>query len=321
MRSEYAGKFITKMKKENNHPHLLSLNWIPHPIISPRLDSAQIDPESPVSIKRNLELDKLGDELFPSLTTGVRWWPFLCLALSGVDESMVKRATLKLKKDLKTNRPTGPSTKASFRPYQSMAKNIENSPLCKPLHRYLKGVRFDGGASFFYTYSHEEKWKELFLASNGTPAKGYRSAYELAQQKNKVDEPSVLDVVTIVLRNAPDKFDPVLWRGCYSFVFIRCLYGNFDRKDGEPASYSDHVLKWKDCLLTILKNPPLFLPRGACNSHYIELLNKIENQNSPPPLAAQTKHFRGMDRPVLAAMRIPLFHNLYFKSMPSQIKR
>lgn len=305
------------------HSSLLSLNHLAHPAVSRRLDHAQLHPESPVAIKRNLELDQLDKELFPSLTTGVRWWPFLCLAFDCSTEAKyqgVFATTRRLKKSLDTSSRIGPSTKASFRPYRSMAKNIEQDPSCNSLYRYIKGRRFDGNASFFVNYEHDEKWKKYFLDANGKPAKAYLRAY-LLTAKLKLGQPAVLDVVSTILKNEPSKFNSILWRGSFSFSFLRCLFGTFDRQVDEPISYTQYVMEWRDALLDILKNPPRELPKGIQHSSYSHLLNRIENANSPPPLAEQTKYFRREDRPVLAAMRIPLFHNLYFKSIPSQLER
>jgi hypothetical protein len=299
-------------------PLLLSMNHLDRPVASRSLTQEQLHPESPVAIKKNLGLDELDKKLFPTLITGVRWWPFLCLAMDCTTESDRQKVfitTRKLKKALnrKSTARVGPETRNSFRPYLSMANNIQEDEQSRELFKYLQ-KKFDGNPSFFTNNQHEEKWKVLFKTSNGKPASGYVRAYKAAHKELGI-EPGPEYVITHILRHLPNKYDSVLWQGAFSFALIRCLFGIYDQEEGKA---SNHVffMVWKELLIRILIEPPAELAEGARNSAYRLLLERIESPESPPPLAGQTKKFRAEGRPVLASLRIPLFHRLYFKPNP-----
>lgn len=310
------------MPQSSPRPSLVSLNFLERPTVCRDLAHEQIHPESPAAIKKNLELDKLDRILFPTLVTGVRWWPFLCIAITNSKSRSRKAfdATRQLKKalGLKKTARLGPDTDTSLRPYISMARNIQESQQCNALRRYLERLHFTGKASFFVNYKHDKKWKELLLASNGAPAEAYIRAY-LDKEKILKERPRAEDVVSLVLENEPETFHSVLWQGCFSYAFIRCLYGRFDPEESKAVSHR-HVLGWKQSLIEIIKKQPKALPTGVCNHSYILLLRKINNESSPPPLAKQTAQFRRQGRPVLASLRIPLFHRLYFNSKPVRMR-
>lgn len=305
-------------------PQLLSLNTVVKPTLCRSADLEQLHPESPIAIKRNLELDKLDKDLFPTLVTGVRWWPFLSLALecnTEADYKKIFKTSRKLKRQLGLIKSArmGPETKNSFRPYKSMAKNLHESAHGKKLSDFLRRVHFDGNPGFFVNYGKEDKWKNLFLAANGAPAKGYIQAYKAVMKKSQ-EELGVNSVISHILAAAPDKYNTVLWRGAFSYALIRCLFGGYDKFNNEAYSH-DYVMTWKGLLIQIISKPSAVLANGARNPVYLRLLEKIESDESPPPLVSQTKKFRVNNRPVLASMRIPLFHLLYFNPKPAQMER
>src|ERR1039457_1108766 len=126
-------------------PLLLKMNHLERPVVSRSLTHEQLNPESPVAIKKNLGLGELDEKLFPTLITGVRWWPFLCLAMDCTTESDRQRVfitTRILKKALnrKKTARAGPETNNSLRPYISMAKkiqeNMKGDEQCRELFKY-----------------------------------------------------------------------------------------------------------------------------------------------------------------------------------------
>jgi hypothetical protein len=299
------------------------MNHLECPVESRSLTHEQLHPESPVAIKKNLGLEELDEKLFPTLITGVRWWPFLCLAMDCTTESDRQKVfiiTRRLKKALnrKNTARVGPETKNSFRPYISMAKkiqeNVQEDEQSRKLFKYLQ-KKFDGNPSFFTNNQHEEKWKNLFMNANGKPALGYVRAY-IATKKELSLDPEAEKVITHILSLSPNKYDLVLWQGAFSFALIRCLFGIYDETEGKASNHS-LVMEWKDLLIGILQKPPAEISMGSTCT-YRMLLERIEDRESPPPLAGQTKIFRDQGRPVLASLRIPLFHRLYFKPTPKK---
>lgn len=308
-----------------NKATFLSLNILERPSLCRSLALEQLHPESPIAIKKNLGLDRLDKELFPTLVTGVRWWPFLTLALDCTTERAFQRvfkASRTLKADLgrKSTARMGPETKASVRPYLSMVRNLReqelHDPACKALLNFFEHRAFDGSTGFFVNYRKEQRWQSLFEAANGKPATAYIKAYRCVEKRT--DNPAALDnVITEILQHAPDHYDALLWHGAFAFALVRCLFGRFDLDD-EVAKGPDKMLEWKSLLANIIQQAPHALPDGAKNPRYLELLSRIEDEDSPPPLASQTKQFRIDGRPVLASLRIPLFHRLYFRPTPGQ---
>ncbi|MDE2341953.1 MAG: hypothetical protein KGL63_00945 [Betaproteobacteria bacterium] len=305
----------------NPKPQLLSLNSLQRPELCRALTQEQLHPNSPAAIKKNLELGELDRLLFPTLVTGVRWWPYLSLAMdceSEADKKNVFVVTRHLKKNLglKKTARMGPETSASLRPYLSMARNLKEDSDSKELCRFLQ-CKFKGDSSFFTNYRREERWKILLAKANGKPARGYiRACCAMKKEFGTNLQPD--QVVTHILRQPSNQYDPVLWRGCFSFAFIRCLFGIYDM--GERKAFNHAlVMEWKTLLLEILRNPPEGFPERARNSAYQVLLEKIEDEDAPPPLADQTIKFRAEDRPILASLRIPLFHRLYFSPTPSRL--
>ena len=71
----------------NPKPQLLSLNSLQRPELCRALTQEQLHPNSPAAIKKNLELGELDRLLFPTLVTGVRWWPYLSLAMDCESEA------------------------------------------------------------------------------------------------------------------------------------------------------------------------------------------------------------------------------------------
>lgn len=285
------------------------------------LESDLPDPDSPVAFKKNLGIDELDKQLFPLLVTGVKWWPFLTLAITCKTESdrnKIFRISKALSKEMKAKRGIGPQASATLRSYLSMADNIQNSDDGKRLKEFLTARAFDGSASFFSAYNREERWREAFISANGQPANAYIEAYKKSR-KSLGNESSVWDVVTEILSRESNTYNELLWHGAFVYAMVRCLYGYYDRSSGKVKGH-DSLVDWRKLLLDICGDPPKCLPKHACSVRYIHLLKQIDEANPKPPLANQTKKFRENGRPVLSSLRISLFHDLYYRPRPARLQ-
>lgn len=292
-----------------------SLNILERPPTCRPISDEKLHPYSPISIKRNLELDMLDKQLFPTLVTGVRWWPYLTIAINGAKSTTAQQAfvaTRRLKRNLgRPNARLGPEVLSTFRPYISMARNIQESAECKDLYRFLANSRFDGSLSFFTGYGRDKKWRDLLCKANGEPAKAYLKAHS-DLRRSGMQEIFVDDVVTKILGEDSGAYDPILWRGAFSYAFIRCLFGRYNRNDDAVSPHNQSII-WRDSLVSIIEEHHPLVAKGICSAAYLRMLSQIESEDSPPPLAYQTKAFGRDMRPVWASLRIPLFHRLYFR--------
>lgn len=304
-----------------------TLNTLKPSEISFRKDSSIIHPDSPTAISRNLGLADLDDKLFSVLITGISCWPFLTLSFNCNTDTRINKifsTTNKLMKTLRKNggrNIIGPKTYQSLRPYKSMCNRLQSNKQYEPLYSFLAHLRdkFDGNPKFFTLYGRDVKWRKALKKVNGKQAEAYIRA-----RKDAKNDQEVFDVVTQLLSNDPGYYDKTsdktLWYGAFCYAFLRCLFGHFDNKEEESFLFGDYAIKWKRLLLKIINDKKAPIPNKVRNcSKYVELLNRIEDEESKPPLAEVTKQWRKEDRPVLAGLRLGIFHRLYFKPTPPSI--
>lgn len=292
-----------------------------------RKDSSIINPDTPAAISKNLELADLDDKLFPVLITGISCWPFLTLAFDCYTDTRINRifsTTNKLRKALQRNggrNIIGPKTNQSLRPYKSMCKRLQNNKQYEPLYKFLFKLsgKFDGDPKFFTSHGRDVKWRVALRKVNGKQADAYIRA-----RKDAKNNRTVFDVVTQLLSNDSSYYDKTgdktLWYGAFCYAFLRCLFGYFDNKEEESFPFGDYAVEWKRLLLKIINDKKAPIPSNVKNcSKYRELLGRIEDEESKPPLAEVTKQWRKEDRPVLSGLRLEIFHRLYFNPTPQSI--
>jgi len=266
--------------------------------------------DSPVVIRERLGLERLENDLFPLLVTGVSLWPFLAIAQNS---QRAVKATETLRKDL--GRRVGPKERGSLRPYRSMYARIRNShsPGAKALLRFLdaKAEAFSGKLRCFGR--HEKIWKRLLLDACGSPGKDYCRAARSAGRDARVD-----DVVDWILSHPGQVRNRDLKRAAFSYAFLVCLFGDFDKDEKKVWPRKWYAERWPARLLERRwwSDPNhggiRFEPR------YRKCLEWIrKNPDAEPPLAHVTKRFRKDDRPVLAGLRLGVFHRLYYRPTPA----
>lgn len=285
-----------------------------------RPNEHDLDPDSPPAVRANLDIDKLDRKLFPILVTGVRLWPFLTLAFRCKNKghrAKVFQCTKRFRKaliKLMQRARMGPLTWTSLRPYVSMCGKV-NGAGKNDLREFIRTREFEGKPRFFVCYRHEERWKKLLVDACGRQGKAFVKAYTKAGR-----ECGVVGVVTEIISKSPRYYDEILWHGAFSYAFLRCLYGYYDRYE-DVSSFQDPLLvfRWSRMLLKIIKNKQNPVPdRIRSKSRYLNLLQRIidSGQHAEPPLGHITKRFRKEDRPVLEGLRLGVFYNLYFKPTP-----
>ncbi len=299
-----------------------SLNDLEISAVSSKADIATLRPTTPEAIKRNLQLDELNENLFPLLVTGVSAWPFLTLAFDCETKTRkldVIKVTKKLQKKPGISR-IGPGTLGTVYYYKSMSDKIEaaskTEKKCKLLYKFLRTKRFTGDPKYFIR--NEQVWKKLFKQANGKQAIAFISAYndysksnDFKQKAYENPEVGVYGVVTQLLKESPKCYDEWLWRGAFSYAFLRCLYGVYFDGSTRVASY--YTVKWSKQLLKILNKHPDNLPPTVQLPQYKQLLKSIKSDNKEPPLANEAKKAKKENKRILAGLRLGLFYNLYYK--------
>lgn len=301
-----------------------SLNDLEVSAVSSKADIATLRPTTPEAIKKNLQLDELNEKLFPLLVTGVSAWPFLTLAFN-CETKARKLYVTKIARKLQDNlgiRRIGPGTLGTVYYYKSMSDKIQaiskKDKKCKPLYNFLRTKPFRGNPKYFI--NNQSKWKEVFRKANGEQARAFISAYrdysrsnefkrELQENDNAKIE--VAGVVTQLLKKPPNHYDKWLWRGAFSYAFLRCMYGVYF--DGKERVASYYTLKWSKQLLEILYKYPNDLPATIQLPQYKNLLESIEKDSSEPPLALEAKRAKKENKRILAGFSLKVFHDLYFK--------
>lgn len=297
-----------------------SLNDLEASTISLKTDIATLRPTTPEAIKRNLELDKLNENLFPLLVTGVSAWPFLTLTFD-CETQRRKNEVIRITKKLQNQRGIGrigPGKTGTVYYYQSMCDKIEaackKDKKCQPLYKFLRTNRFTGNPMYFI--KKEKAWKKLFKQANGAQAKGFICAYNDCRKSNQFKqaqnpEVKVYDVVTQLLTKSPKCYDEWLWKGAFSYAFLRCLYGIYF--DGSERRVSNYTMKWSNLILNILNKYRKNLPNTVQLPQYKQLLKSIKSDDKEPPLANEAKKAKKENKRILAGLRLGVFFNLYYK--------
>jgi hypothetical protein len=279
-----------------------------------------LDPNDPIMIKQNLGLNEVTERLFSTITTGVRYWPFLLVArdLRKTKSRRVIESTLKKINSVQEQKNIGPLKFSTFRPYRSMygslsqKRDVESENL-----RYFirdKRRKYDGNFDIFQRSGNEKNWKKALVKSMGVPGRQFAKLLDqlLRDQRLEryIDESgeSIVDVaITRILRNK-SKFHELLWKGAFCYAFLRNMYGINELGNFFPPTQSR---KWSRYLIEILKkNHPSI--SGQLRG-YIPL---IKSSAESPPWKDKTKEMKRKNRIVLAGIRFNIFYNLYARPTP-----
>lgn len=259
----------------------------------------------PATMREKLGVNGLAEALFPTITSGVRFWPFLVVAkdFRASTKTAIDAELARIKKRIRgqtgNRRRIGPGHSQSFLPYHSMLQKIElragKDPSAKELASFLAhGNRHFSGQMDFFS-KHEKAWRKALLKS--LPKAGRQFA-------RLIDTKSVDEAVEHIIRHST-KFEAPLCKAATCYALLVCLYGV--RDGGKVVSkdvsekWPGHLLNLKDAELKILIFP------------LRELLKRAQED---PPLKKAHQKASEEERDVLAAFRFNTIQNLYRDHTP-----
>ncbi len=278
------------------------------------------DFNDPVRVKKEIGVPEVNKALFPAITAGVRFWPFLLVARDHEGRSP-RRIEKKLAwiRGEQPRQNIGAGTLQTFRPYQSMYRNLAASDetFARPLKQFIDDRRrtYSGNFEIFRRNRNEKQWRKALVNLMGRPAKQFakllREEAKRAQNKVRRDQASVNLVERLIGRILKDQkrsYDPILWKGAACYAFLRCMYGINRVEKVEPHVKAED---WATTLLDVLARTwrkeaePLEKYRHA-----------IRLSVSSPPWKKAHRQMKAENRKVLADLRFHVFYNLYLRPSP-----
>lgn len=275
--------------------------------------------KDPIKVKEDLGSNEINNNLFPILVTGVRFWPYLLTARDFKDINSPDKIKTLLRK-IKRKQPRsnyGPASLRRLKLYASMYNRIMKNDNCLKLQSFLSDgrLKYNGESNIFFKY--EVKWKRLIKTSMGEPSMQYAKVLDKAKNGNiklfgKGTETEI--AISYILKNYK-KYNELLWKGCFCYTLLRCLYGLKEKSGDEEDDTVD-------------------VQKSSQHDNWIILLKKILNSNSDmipdnwyfykqylkpdPPFMDVTKQLEDRKR-VLSGFKLYLFSNLYVNPSPSGI--
>jgi hypothetical protein len=282
-----------------------------------------LDPNDPIRVKKELGLGDITENLFPTINTGVRYWPFLLVARD-LYKSRSKEAVQKKLKQINARQDQkniGPLKFSTFLYYRGMFRRIKgnDSSDSLDLRRFLNDRRrkYDGNFDFFQRNGNEKKWKRVLVKSMGIPGKqfanllGRLAKYEKRKANNNDNEIHIVDrAITHILDNK-HKYDKLLWKGAFCYAFLRCMYGINDLEQVNPPA---QVKKWAESLTRALGSP-----KGRELRHLRKYIPLIIRSTASPPWKNKSKEMKNKNRNVLSNIRFFVFYNLYIRPSPKRV--
>ena len=175
-----------------------------------------LDPNDPIMIKQNLGLNDVTERLFSTITTGVRYWPFLLVArdLRKTKSRQVIESSLKKIIFLQEQKNIGPLKFSTFRPYRSMYRTLSRmrDVESEDLRCFVEDKRrkYDGNFAVFRSNGNEKNWKKTLVKSMGAPGRQFAKLLDQLAKDQRVERyidesgESLIDVaITRILRNKP----------------------------------------------------------------------------------------------------------------------
>lgn len=293
--------------------NILSFSDLPDGRSNPELES-----NDPLHVKREIGLFEVNENLFATINSGVRFWPFVIVARDLDDTDSKQRIVGHLRRIRKKQPPqkqnVGPASMATFYFYRRMYRRLQerSDPDSKPLRDFVNDRRrsYDGDFNIFQCSHNTDKWKRALVKSMGVP--GRELAKLLNRLKDKDDtEDIVEEAVSHILKNM-SKYDPWLWKGAFCYAFLRCMYGINEIQGDEFRVVSHYkATDWADILVQVLNSPKSAAPDRL--KRYVSLIRKSKDS---PPWKKITKSLKEQNRIVLSNLRFHAFYNLYVRPIP-----
>lgn len=285
--------------------------------VSPRRMLGQYDP---AAIREAIGVPEIRSRCFPTIPSGVRFWPYLIVAHELRDERSRNRIEKKLQ-DLRRRqrhhqerghyvRQFGPRSLSTFGAYRSMYRNVRatQNGYAAALRTLLSTRRrYRGHPRFFI--ENAPVWRKALRRSMGRP--GQQFARLLDRLYREDSDSSVVDrAITELLQKTT--YDTWLRRAAFCYAFLRCVYGITASIQGIRSFYA--VTHWAKLLSRILARPPRDLAR------YRRFLRLIQASVEKPALENLHRRARADNGIVLASLGFHVFYNLYVAHSPQGVE-
>lgn len=281
--------------------------------VPPRKLLGQYDP---ALIREAIGVPEIRDNLFPTIQSGVRFWPYLLVAHELRDEDSRTRIETTLRgfrRRQRTHqekgryaRAFGPRSATTFAAYRSMYRKVvaRDDASTEDLRALLTmRSRYRGHPDFFI--QHASAWRKALRRSMGRPGQQFARLLDRLY-KEEADSSAVDRAITALLQKPG--FDPWLKRGAFCYAFLRCIYGITTSIQG-IRSYVG-VTDWARLLARVLEKPPAPL------SQYRRFLPLVEASFEKPALENLHRRARADNGIVLASLGFHVFYNLYVAHSP-----
>lgn len=257
----------------------------------------------PIAVKAALGLNTL--EVFPLITVGVRWWPFLFLARDYQSRKAPNLSPI-VNRQKEVFRYGGPETASSFDRYKSMYWTICERRHIKPTNALLAFIddnhhSYDGSQASWIYRKYAKKWRALLRNSMGEPSIQYAKLLDRLNKKEQGPE----EAITHILKH-PKQFPNVLWKGAFCYALLRCLYGVKETTDNIIPHYRSE--EWHALLKKTLKSKGQHVP-----ATWKQFLPHLEH---PKSFRHAHKKLAAIGRKVLSGLGFYTYHDLYIRHTP-----
>ncbi|HZO80051.1 MAG TPA: hypothetical protein VFB33_00015 [Candidatus Binataceae bacterium] len=297
-----------------------SANSLNCPELRPARGRSMFGKYDPAEMRKAIGVLELSGSIFPTVQTGVRFWPYLLVAHELRDErnkAVVEkklRAIHRRQRDYQKQglytREFGPTRISTFNAYRSLYKKVISAQEKKlsNLQALLRTrLRYRGSPKFFT--DHATEWRKALRVSMARPGREF--AKLLDHLSKNQDDSSVVDrALTALLKRT--KYDSMLRRGAFCYAFLRCVYGIASRVEGIPSFIP--VTDWAKLLSRVLAQPSRdFKP-------YRRFLPLVQASVEKPALEQLHRRTRAENGIVLAGLGFHVFYNLYIAHTPAGTK-
>ncbi len=269
----------------------------------------------PIRVKKEIGLNEVSKNLFSTINSGVRFWPFLLVARD-LDNTNSKQKILKRLRNIQRKQPKklGPEALSTFFYYRSMYRRLKemNDPDSEDLRNLIEDRRrnYYGDFEIFRRNRNTNKWKMALVKSMGLPGRQFAGLLNKLRDKDETEN-IVEEAITKILKNKSG-YDEWLWKGAFSYAFLHCMYGiNETEVDGNKVVSHYKASEWADILVRVLSNPNTNVPDLLRN--YIPLIKRSKNT---PPWRKKAESLKEQNRIVLSYLRFYTFYYLYIKPIP-----
>jgi hypothetical protein len=268
----------------------------------------------PIRVKREIGLADVSENLFSTINSGVRFWPFLFVARD-LDNTNSRQRIVSTLLSIQKNQPQqniGPASPNTFDYYRSMYRRLKerDDPDSASLRSFIQDRRkkYVGDFKTFLQNGNERKWKKALVKSMGIPGKQFAKLLDSLRDKDDTVD-IVEEALSIILRNR-SRYDTWLWRGAFCYAFLRCMYGIYEADSDKPTTPRE-VFEWADLLIHVLRSGKIGL-----NDHLIKYIPLLEKSKKSPPWKKESVLLSKRNRRILSNLRFHAFYRLYLHPAP-----